>query len=143
MMKYFLMVFTILLSFEAYAGSEFESCQTKAKDDTQIGLCMKAETARLLKEIQEIYLNMSKNEFGAKWNKGNGLVKGNLKDMYDSWLAYRNRFCSLFEAVSVANIGSRTYNRERCFLNLTNDHFELMKSAMISAVSGGEESSLD
>lgn len=143
MTKYFLILLTILLSFQANAGQEFEACKAKATDDTQIGLCMKAETTRLLKETQEIYLNMSKNELGAKWNKGNGLVKGNLKDMYDSWLAYRNRFCSLFEAVSVENVGSRTYNHERCLLNLTNDHYELMKSAMISAVSGGEESAID
>ena len=143
MMKYILTIVAVLFAFEANAGQEFEACRSKATDDNQLALCMKAETARLLKETQEIYLNMSKNDLGKAWNKGNGLVSGNLKDMYNSWLAYRNRFCSMFTAVSVNTFGSESYDKERCLLNLTNDHYELMKSAMINAVSGGEESGID
>ena len=143
MKKLFLVLFAMLFSFEAEAGKEFDACEARATDENQLALCMKAETARLLKETQEIYLNLSKNEYGAAWNKGNGLASGNLKDMYNSWLAYRNRYCSLFVAVSEGGIGSETFNKERCLLNLTNDNYELMKTAIVTAVSGGEESDLD
>jgi hypothetical protein len=109
------------------------------KDDNQLALCMKAETRRLLKLIQEIYVNVSKNEVTAPWNNGNGLISGNLKDMYDHWMAYRKRYCSLFVVASKETIGSSEYDKERCLLQLTNDHYELMHSVIINANSGPEE----
>lgn len=121
------------------AGKEYEACSEKVQDDNQLALCMKAETARILKSIQEIYLNLSKHNQTAPWNKGNGLVSGNLKDMYDHWIAYRNRFCSLFVVASENTFGSQSYNKERCLLQLTNDHYLLMTDVIINANTGPEE----
>ena len=30
-----------------------------------------------------------------KWNNGPDIKNGNIRDMFDSWVAYRNRICSL------------------------------------------------
>lgn len=124
---------------EAGATPEYDACYQKARDDNELGLCMKAENARLLKEVQKIYLNISKHKQTKGWNKGNGLISGNLKDMYNSWLAYRNRYCSLYVVASENMVGSSSFDRERCLLSFTNEHLELMKTIIINANSGGEE----
>lgn len=137
--KVLALFFSVLGAFSAMASEEYDACYEKARDDTQVGLCMKAETARLLKQIQEVYVHVSQNEQTKGWNKGQGLQSGNLKDMYDSWLAYRNRYCSLFTVASANTFGSTQYNKERCLLNITNDHYEMMKTVIINANTGGEE----
>ena len=138
----FLIIF--LLSFNAKAQTQtYDNCLNNARSDDETALCMKAETARLIKEIQDVYVNMAKNPLIQKFNKGSSLSQGNLKDMYGSWLAYRNRYCALFVAASVNGIGSESYNRERCILNLTNDHYTLVKNTIINAASGSEEGNQD
>ena len=140
MFKKFLMltVFGFIAS-PVLATPEYESCYDAAQNDNQVALCMKAETARVLKNIQEAYSAVLKNEQTASWNNGNSLTSGNLKDMYDHWVAYRNRYCSLFVQASEHTFGSADYDKERCLLNLTNDHYELMRSVLINANTGEEE----
>ena len=134
----FVLMFCLLPQM-VFAGKEYDDCRYKVKSDDELALCMKAETKRLLKEIQEIYVNVSKNEVTAPWNKGNGLISGNLRDMYDHWIAYRNRYCSLFVTASKETFGSSEYDKERCLLQLTNDHYELMHSVIINANTGSED----
>lgn len=137
--KYMFYLVFCLLPQMASASQEYDTCFQQAKDDNQVALCMKAETTRLLTEIQKIYQNILKNPQTASWNQGTSLAKGNLKTMYDYWLAYRNRYCSLFVLASEHNFGSSEYDKERCLLNLTLDHYELVHQVIINANSGGEE----
>ncbi|HCU58885.1 MAG TPA: hypothetical protein DIC64_02775 [Alphaproteobacteria bacterium] len=132
-----------LLSNQAFATPEYDECYGQAQNDDQVALCMKAENARLLKSIQEIYLNISKHPQTSAWNNGNALLTGNLKDMYDHWMAYRNRYCSLFTKASENMFGSENFDRERCLLNLTSDHYKLIHQIIINANSGGEEDDED
>ena len=144
MFKKLLSVFVLsVVPFVAWATPEYDACYEKAQDDDQVALCMKAETARLLKDIQEVYLNVSKNEQTAAWNNGNGLLKGNLKDMYNHWMAYRDKYCSLFTKASENTFGSESFDFERCLLNMTEDHLELMRSVIINANTGSEEDDLE
>ncbi len=140
-----LLAFALLLlsTGPAWATDEYDTCYQAAQDDNELALCMKAETSRFLKEIQTIYLNVSKNSRIKTWNNGNGLIQGNLKDMYNSWLAYRNRYCSLYVVASENMPGGTSYDRERCLLSMTNEHLELMKTIILNANSGGEESNED
>lgn len=144
MFKKILFTFSLsILPTFVWATPEYDACYNKAQDDDQVALCMKAETLRLMKTLQEVYINVSKNEQTASWNQGNGLISGNLKEMYDSWLNYRNKYCSLFTLASEHMFGSENFDRERCLLNITNDHLELMKTIIINASSGGDEHMLE
>ena len=141
-MKKFLPIVAIcLLSFNANAldTTEYDICYKKATDDDGIALCMKAQTQRVLKELQNVYTNLSKIPDIEKWNNGNGLMKGNLKDTYNHWLNYRNRFCSLYKLASQNTFGSQNFHYERCLLSLTQTHYDEMHSAIVNANSGGEE----
>ncbi len=131
-------------AFSAHAASpEYENCYKAARTDNEVALCMKAENTRSLKDIQQVYLNLANHEKTKAWNNGNGLASGNLKDMYNSWLAYRNRFCSLYQKASEETFGDNDFNRAKCLFEFNNEHLELMKSVIFKANSGGEESALD
>ena len=42
----------------ALATPEYDACYQKAQNDDQVALCMKAETLRLMKSIQEAYIKL-------------------------------------------------------------------------------------
>lgn len=126
----FLLLFLCSTAVHAERSPEFEECDQKAMDDDALALCMKAETARLMKDIQQDYLRLVKYKPTKDWNKGNGLISGNLKDMYNSWIAYRNRYCSLLTVASADMYGSTNYHRESCLLEMTTDHKTLMDNVV-------------
>lgn len=121
---------TLLFSFSAQAADEFETCYSQATDDDQVAVCMKEQTARLMKQIQQNYRSLLANADVKKWNNGDSLSKGNLKDTYNSWLAYRNRYCSLFRVANTNMYGSPNYHYERCMKQLTEDHLLLTEKAL-------------
>jgi len=144
MLKKFLFASALLflpLFAVAFPTQEYDSCYQKAADDVEVGLCMKAETQRILKDIQEVYINISNHPQTKAWNNGNGLISGNLKEMYNSWLSYRDKYCSLFEVASENTFGSPSYDRERCLLELTLDHYQLVHAVITNANTGPEEES--
>lgn len=125
------------------ASPEYEQCYAKAQTDNEVALCLKAENTRMLRQIQQIYLNLTKNEITNKWNNGNGLVSGNLKDMYNSWLAYRNRYCSLYQTASQNTFGGADFNKEKCIFSFNGDHLKLIQEVIFAANSGGEEDDIE
>lgn len=134
MFKKILLVLSLCaLSSTAWATKEYEDCINQVQNDDDVALCMKAETARVMKDIQEVYLNLSKHYLIEPWNNGVGLSKGNLKDMYDHWVAYRNRYCSLYQQASINTFRSDEFHKEECLMQLTIDHYELVHTAIINA----------
>lgn len=72
---------------------------------------------------QNKYEQLASNKLAAEWNKGNGMFKGNLKDMYDSWVAYRNRFCSLSGVAGHYETSeSKAFHQSLCLVNLSKKH---------------------
>lgn len=132
--KFIIALLFSFISFQAYAGEEYNQCRTQAGTDEELALCMKAETSRLMKDIQQFYINLVQNPDVKAWNKGNGLISGNLKDMYNSWLAYRNRYCSLYVAASKNVYGDDNYHRESCLIEMTDDHYKLMLAVISNSV---------
>lgn len=128
-----------LISANVSASDEYDACYSQAVDDDAVALCMKAETAREMREIQQYYLELSTNPQTKDWNKGDGLKNGNLRDMYNSWLAYRNRLCSLNAVASGNMYGSTDYHRESCFLEMTSDHLKLLESILLHANGSKDE----
>lgn len=70
----------------------YESCikEKKAADD-----CLKEEIDRTTKHIKNHLATVMQNRTTAQWNNGPDIKNGNLIDMFDSWVAFRNRMCSL------------------------------------------------
>lgn len=72
--------------------SEYKDCIIKKSPE----LCKSEEVNRLTTKIKDMYKNFYESKDTEKWNNGISLQQGNYRDMFDSWVAYRNRLCSLY-----------------------------------------------
>ena len=70
---------------------EYENCILKNKND----ICIDEELKRSTQDIKDYYKTFANDDMVGKWNNGDDLKSGNYRDMFDSWIAYRNRICSL------------------------------------------------
>lgn len=97
---------------------------TTGYTDDEKALCMSEEVKRLDREITNLYQKIFlKVERIQKWNNGNGMFRGNLKDMQEQFNGYRSRFCS-FYAVTMENYsGSQAYLRNDCMMEMTNEYY--------------------
>ncbi len=134
-------IITLMLcafSFNAKAldTSAYDTCYNNAQHDNDVALCMKAQTARVLKAIQEIYQNIGNHPDLKKWSNAEN---GNFKGIYNHFINYRNRYCSLYKFASKNSFASENFNYERCLLTLTQNHYDLMHSVIINANTSGEE----
>lgn len=128
-----------MLTVTAQATPEYDKCYSAATDDDATATCMKEETARLMKEIQQKYLQISEMPLAQEWNNGDGLKKGNLRDMYNSWLAYRNRLCSLNKKLSVNGYGSEEFHYASCMLDMTKSHMEYIDAVITTALASTDD----
>lgn len=71
---------------------EYKECNKKKSKE----LCNTEEINRLTVKIKNLYKQFYESKDTAKWNNGVSLQQGNYRDMFDSWVAYRNRLCSLY-----------------------------------------------
>lgn len=110
----------------------YKSCikdKTQSKEN-----CLKDELQRVSKEIKDFYNTLSQDEFTSKWNNGPDLKNGNYRDMYDSWVAYRNRLCSLNTYVSHIT-GNKSASQTECALFLSMEHSEAVNNLLLSSSS--------
>ena len=121
-------VFFVLCAFSLLIGNayaaEVDDCINKSdKSDSAYARCWLDEAKRLTEEIKQKYVQLSKVKAVEQWNNGNGLFKGNLKDMMDSWVAYRNRFCSLSGIAGNNYTGEdKSFHQAQCLVELSKKH---------------------
>ena len=108
--------------------AEYEECVSKNQRN-----CIDEELKRSSKAIKDYYKTFSEDEFVGKWNNGPDLKKGNYRDMYDSWVAYRNRMCSL--AVWAYNdfYGAGTMKLNECLQFYNREKLETMENLLMVA----------
>ncbi len=123
-----------LFSFNASAAeaqtdesvSDYERCLQAATEftDDETALCMSEEVKRLDRAIatlyQQTFLPVDRI---AKWNNGNGMFRGNIKDMQDQFNGYRSRFCSFYAVTMQIYSGSQAYLRNDCMMKLTQEYY--------------------
>ena len=124
-------------------SQSYEECHKKALNNQQLEACMKTETERLFRQVQENYFALSENPQTSVWNNGSGLMSGNLKDTYEYWLSYRNRFCAFYADTLSKMLSNKSVWQETCLLNLTADQNKSLETVLLNANSGGEESGED
>ena len=72
--------------------AEYKSCLEQKKSEDE---CIKGEIERTSKQIKDSLATFLSTPTTEKWNNGPDIKNGNLRDMFDSWVAFRNRMCSL------------------------------------------------
>ncbi len=125
--------------------------QKCTKDTKEIEAeCIDEEVERCTQEIKNLYKTLSKDEFLGKWNNSEDLKSGNYRDMFDSWIAYRNRMCSLsvwayqrFYGKDAIRLNDciQFYNREKfeTMLNLLGMAHSAIDATDFTGSDGGEE----
>jgi uncharacterized protein YecT (DUF1311 family) len=133
----------LLAASAAHATPEYDACYGQAIDDDATAECMKAETERLMKDIQQKYITISQMPTADRWNNGDGLKRGNLRDMYNSWLGYRNRICSLNKALSTNGYYTPAFHEESCRLDMTQEHLKYISAVLTTALSSRDDDQLN
>lgn len=144
--KIVLPVFCLTMLFAtSVRADEFEDCYNKTNfDDAGYQKCA-VEVGRLyMGEIENVYDKMANDRFFEKWNNGNGMFKGNFKDLFDTWVAYRNKYCNLFAYTNnVYDGNSVEYHRAVCVYELTKAKKEQMKSIQSASQSSMPSTTID
>lgn len=105
------------------ANSSYEQCMNAADgNNIKMTTCILNEANRILKLLEEKYDQMANSEQFKNWNQGAGMFNGNFKELYSSWLQYRDKYCSLYgysmsPDVEPGNISQLT--GAECVLELT------------------------
>ena len=107
---------------------EYEACVAEKEQN-----CIGAELKRSGKIIKDYYKTFSEDEFVGKWNNGPDLKRGNYRDMYDSWIAYRNRMCSLAVWAYQSFYGAKSMDLNTCLQFYNREKLETMENLLLVA----------
>ena len=108
---------------------EYEECM-KGKDTSK---CLDEELKRSSKGIKNLYKTLLEDDFVGKWNNGPDLKNGNYRDMYDSWIAYRNRMCSLSVWAYQVGYGKDAMKLNQCLQFFNREKLETLQNILMSA----------
>lgn len=109
--------------------AEYETC-IKSNDNSA---CINEELKRSSQAIKDIYKSFINDEYVGKWNNGPSLKQGNYRDMYDSWIAYRNRICSLAIWAYKRKYGDAAPSLEQCLQMFNREKLEAMENLLTVA----------
>lgn len=107
---------------------EYDDCIDKGKISKNE--CIAEEVKRSSQEIKDLYKTFIADENVGKWNNGPSLKEGNYRDMYDSWVAYRNRLCSLAIYASKYAYGKDAITLEQCLQYFNREKLETMENLL-------------
>ena len=114
----------------------YKCVNTSNKQDDGYAQCFLDEAKRDVATIDSMYQKLSSNPKFSAWNNGNGMFKGNFKDMLDTWISFRNRYCSLYaETYSQYDGSSKSYHQADCIMKLTQRHAQDMQDMWMTSVS--------
>ena len=102
-------------------NSEYIKCRQGAvtMSDDEAAICVAAEVKRQEKLIEQVYgWFLQKKQF-QDWNNGSNIFSGNVKTMNQQWVAWRNRYCSLYANAMKEFSESQAYNYQTCLLEQT------------------------
>ncbi len=121
--------------------AEYEACLTK--DENKRSDCVKGEINRATTDIKNLYKEMLEDTFIGKWNNGPDLKRGNYRDMFDSWVAFRNRICSLADYAYKQSTVKQKISRDECVLYMDLVHKQMVQNALREANSMLDEEYYD
>lgn len=101
--------------------------------------CITEEMKRTSDNIKLQYKEFAKDPAVSGWNNSDDLESGNYRDMYDSWIAYRNRLCSLAVWAYRQNYGPQAITMNQCLQFYNREKFEALRNLISAAHSTLDE----
>jgi len=127
---------------EEVLNSESETKEEEITPHDRKQKCVAEELKRSIRDIKNYYKTFVNDALVGKWNNGDGLKQGNYRDMYDSWIAYRNRMCALAVWAYQRAYGKDSITSDDCILYYNREKFEIMQNTLIAAHSFLDEEAL-
>lgn len=90
--------------------------------------CLLSEFQRSSEKIKELYKKFYDLPATKAWNNGTDLGNGNYRDMFDSWVAYRNRLCSLSEFAYAQFQNKEKASKNYCLQYLNREKLETLNN---------------
>lgn len=104
--------------------------------------CLKEESERSIKSIKNYMATLLASPITGKWNNGPDIKNGNFRDMFESWLAFRNRMCSLTSYVRKKSKAKGAVTVETC-IQFYNESFEFwLRTAVFNSNSVVDEENI-
>lgn len=116
---------------------DYITCMEDANAD--VNACVAEELKRSSQEIKDMYKTFINEEAVSKWNNGPSLKEGNYRDMYDSWIAYRNRICALAIYAYQQAYPKNPVKLEQCLQYFNREKLETMENILKYARLGPQE----
>jgi hypothetical protein len=99
---------------------DYKKCLEQIKGYTarEYVSCLNTEIKKQNTAIEEYYKRLLAFPEFDKWNNGNGLFRGNVKDMNDQYVAYRERLCSMYGMGLYSLYGDLEHGRKECMMEM-------------------------
>lgn len=112
-----------------FITEEHDAKYTKClEEDGSKDKCLLAEFQRSSEKIKDLYRQLYSSKYTAAWNNGSDFGDGNYRDMFDSWVAYRNRLCSL-SVYAYQNFPTRpNLSKNQCLQYLNREKLEALEN---------------
>lgn len=110
--------------------AEYKSCLEQKKSEDE---CIKGEIERTSKQIKDSLATFLSTPTTEKWNNGPDIKNGNLRDMFDSWVAFRNRMCSLTAYVQKLTRPKNPVSFDYCIQFYNESFAALLDNYLLSA----------
>lgn len=102
-------------------AAEYDDCLSRAINDSEIAMCNNSETARVMRRIQSRYKALSSNRYFTSWNDKTLSAAQNFQSLFNQWLEYRDRYCSLLGYTFDQGKGTvGMVQTSQCLLDVTN-----------------------
>ncbi len=97
--------------------------------------CLNPEIKRQTAAMNNFYTQILKLEEFKKWNNGNGMIRGNLKDMNDQFVAYRERVCSMYGMAYKDLLGDAEFGRKKCTMEINDQMLRRLQDIYGTSIS--------
>lgn len=97
--------------------------------------CLNAEIKRQNSAIAYNYTQLLKLPEYQKWNNGNDMFRGNMKDMNDQYIAYRERICSMYGLAYENLLNTPEHGRKKCTMEINDMYLRRLQEIYGTSIS--------
>lgn len=97
--------------------------------------CLNAEIKRQNGAITYFYNELLKLPEYKKWNNGNDMFRGNMKDMNDQYIAYRERMCSMYGLAYEDRLNTPEHGRKKCTMEINDMYLRRLQEIYGTSIS--------
>lgn len=97
--------------------------------------CLNAEIKRQNSAIAYFYTELLKLQTYKKWNNGNDMFRGNMKDMNDQYVAYRERLCSMYGLAYEELLNTPEHGRKKCTMEVNDMYLRRLQEIYGTSIS--------